>query len=834
MTEDNHDSIVINTDNPYIICSNHGQKLPPMELVKDQYLLGRDPNFVDFVVPNEWLVFSRIQATFVFIENHYHIFDGDRTSPSSNKLYINNHLITSDEGYILRHGDVIRIGNNVNAIATIEFYDPTRVTALPSMPESTILINESLVQSSTVMFDPNTPPEKIAVVGDKCSADVINLASKKEITIGRDKSCDVVLNAPTVSRKHVTIDYVTEGKCIVSNYSPNGIFVDGFPIKGRITINSGTVIKIVPYTFVFDKDKLLVADTGENIRLDAQNISLIVTNKKKEKIILLNNLSMPIEPKQLVALVGGSGAGKSTFLRTLLGIQNTTSGKVYLNGEDLAENFNLYRHQIGYVPQTDIIHKDLKVEEVLRFTAKLRLPPDIDIDTIIEKTLADIEMLEKRDVLVKNLSGGQLKRVSIGVELLVNPKLFFLDEPTSGLDPGLDKKIMQLLRKLADQGRTIILVTHATNNIKLCDRIAFLGQGGNLCFFGSYEEAKNFFDLENKDFADVYLELDNKTAVTQTAEKYQHSTYQRHNIENKLLTTNPVDKKKEKSKPIKGNFFRQLLVLSQRYLELVKRDRINLIISLLTAPIGIMLINLAAREREPFIIGTENDPSIAPFAQTVVFVFTCGALWVGLAGSLQEVVKEKDIYQRERLVNLNLRAYLGSKLLIIGALAIVQTLFMVSIALPSFASPEPEIISWWAGFAITSFLTLLSASCLGLMVSAMVTNITQANSALPILLLPQIIFSGVLFEIKGIIQYLSWLMISRWSVGAYGSLVDINGLIPEPTILPDGTTMPLPFEEKYIYQPDWDNLSANWQMLLIHACFYLLITYFLQRNKDIL
>lgn len=161
-----------------------------------------------------------------------------------------------------------------------------------------------------------------------------------------------------------------------------------------------------------------------------------------------------------------------------------------------------------------------------------------------------------------------------------------------------------------------------------------------------------------------------------------------------------------------------------------------------------MLINLAAREREPFIIGTENDPSIAPFAQTVVFVFTCAALWVGLAGSLQEVVKEKDIYQRERLVNLNLRAYLGSKLLIIGALAIVQTLFMVSIALPSFASPEPEIISWWAGFAITSFLTLLSASCLGLMVSAMVTNITQANSALPILLLPQIIFLGCCLKLK--------------------------------------------------------------------------------------
>lgn len=834
MSQNYHKPTIIATDNPYIICGNHGQKLPPMELVNSQHLLGRDASLVDFVVPNDWLVFSRIQATFVLIENYYHIFDGDGKRPSSNKLYINNHLITPDEGYILRHGDVIRIGNNLSAIATIEFYDPTRINSSTNTPEGTILLNEEVVQPYTIMFDPDAPPEKMPVVGGKCSADIINLAEKKKIIIGRDHSCDVVLNAPTVSRKHVGIDYVSEGKCLVSNYSPNGIFVDGFPIKGRITVTSGTIIKIVPYTFVFDKDKLLVADTGENIRLDAENITLTVKNKNQQKITLLNNLSIPIEPKQLVALVGGSGAGKSTFLRTLLGIQKSTSGKVYLNGQDLAENFNLYRHQIGYVPQTDIIHKDLKVEEVLRFSAKLRLPPDIDIDSIIEKTLADIEMLERRDVLVKNLSGGQLKRVSIGVELLVNPKLFFLDEPTSGLDPGLDKKIMQLLRKLADQGRTIILVTHATNNLKLCDRIVFLGQGGNLCFFGSYEEAQTFFDLENKDFADIYLELDSKSAVAETAEKYRQSIYQNKNIEKKLLSANIVNPPKEKPKPLKANFFRQLLVLSQRYLALVKRDRINLIISLLTAPMGIFLINLAARDRDPFIIGTEEDPTLAPFAQTVVFVFTCAALWVGLAGSLQEIVKENDIYQRERLVNLNLRAYLGSKILIIGGLAIMQTLLMLMITLPSFTSPEPEMISWWLGFSITSFLTLLSASCLGLMVSAIVKNITQANSALPILLLPQIIFSGVLFEIKGIVQYISWLMVSRWSVGAYGSLVNINSLIPEPTILPNGKQMPLPFEEKYIYEANWDNLSTNWQMLLVHACFYLLITYLLQRKKDIL
>jgi len=215
----------------------------------------------------------------------------------------------------------------------------------------------------------------------------------------------------------------------------------------------------LPYTLILQNDQLIIADRGENIRLDASNVVRTVKGKNKETIVLLNQISLPIEPGQLVALVGGSGAGKSTFMRTLLGIEPTTMGTVYLNGEDLRNNFNLYRNQIGYVPQKDIIHKDLKVEEALRYAARLRLPQDAEIEQIVEKTLTQIEMQEQRSVLVKDLSGGQLKRVSIGVELLVDPKLFFLDEPTSGLDPGLDKKMMQLLRKLADQGRTIVLVT---------------------------------------------------------------------------------------------------------------------------------------------------------------------------------------------------------------------------------------------------------------------------------------------------------------------------------------------------------------------------------------
>lgn len=790
-------SATVLATSPYIIVNNQGEISPYFELTKPQHILGRDPNFADFLVPPDWSVISRCQATIVKVDNNYYIYDGDRSNPSSNKLFINNSLITPQEGYLLNNGDTIRIGQNINVLVTIQFFDPSKSFAVDNIRQKSISLKE------------------------------------KSIILGRDETANLQLIAPTVSRKHAIIEYQSPGKYILYDYSSNGIFVDDVKVDGKINITSGSVIKIAPYTLVIQGDELLIADSGENIRLDAENILRIVKDKNGKPVTLLNDISLPIEPGQLVALVGGSGAGKSTFMRTLLGIEPTTSGTVYLNGENLRNNFNIYRNQIGYVPQSDIIHRDLRVEEVLRYTAKLRLPPDADIDAIIEKTLVDIEMVERRDVFVKNLSGGQLKRVSIGVELLVDPKLFFLDEPTSGLDPGLDKKMMQLLRKLADQGRTVILVTHATTNINLCDRLVFLGQGGSLCYFGSHEDAIKFFNLTTGDFADIYIQLDSKQAVFDTANRFKRSEFYDQYILQKLGTDHQ-SKARIKPKKVKGNFLKQVLILCQRYYQLIMRDKTNLIISLLTAPIGIFLIDLAIRKSEPFVVPKEADPALAPLAQTVLFVFTSAAIWVGLATSLQEIVKENDIYLRERLVNLNLFAYLKSKIGVLSGLALLQTILMVGVILFAFSPPESEAISWLAGVSITTFLTLFASICLGLMISATVKNSTQANSALPLLLLPQIIFSGVLFKIEGIGKYLSWSMVSRWSVGAYGSLVNINNLVPEVKVLPDGTKIEAPFKITDVYDPDWSNLSLNWKILLLHSFIYISIAWIMQKRKDIL
>ncbi|WP_228017054.1 FHA domain-containing protein [Synechocystis sp. LEGE 06083] len=355
------------SNRPYIVVTNQGQSLPPFELTKNKHILGRDCQFADLLVPPDWGVISRCQATLVEKQGNYIIYDGDGVNPSSNKLFINHHLIAHDIGYPLQNGDIIKVGQNINILITLKYFNSHSLSN----------VNQASLSS-------------------------INL-QQKSVVIGRDETANLQLLSPAVFRKHAVLDYLEPSTYLLYDYSTNGVYVNGTKVNGKIIINTAATIKILPYTLLLQNNQLFIADTGDNIRLDARNIVRTVKGNGNEQITLLNQISLPIEPGQLVALVGGSGAGKSTFMRTLLGIEPTTTGTVYLNGEDLRNNFNLYRNQIGYVPQKDIIHNSLTVVEALRYAAKLRLPQDADIDEIIEKTLGQIEMQERRHVLVKNL-----------------------------------------------------------------------------------------------------------------------------------------------------------------------------------------------------------------------------------------------------------------------------------------------------------------------------------------------------------------------------------------------------------------------------------------------
>ncbi len=784
----------------YLEVNNQGQ-VKHLPLTQPIHHFGRDPQRCDLVAPPDWAIISSYHAILRQEGSSYRIFDGDGQKSSTNGLFLGHTRITPVQGQLLSHGMQLMIGQQPTTQVQVTYFDATATGSQPSgaiAPQTVDLRNRSVL-------------------------------------LGRDPSANLVLDAPIVSRRHAVIEPIASDRYVIKDFSTNGVFVNGQKVSGSMPLPDGATLNIGPFVLVVQNHELRLLDTGNQIRLDAHQLMREVKDQAGKTRRLLDNITLAIEPGQFVALVGGSGAGKSTLMRTLLGIDPTTSGKVFINGIDLRTNFNIYRTQIGYVPQDDIIHNELTVAEVLTFAAKLRLPSDIDVEEVVQRTLDQIEMAERRNVLVKKLSGGQRKRVSIGVELLADPKLFFLDEPTSGLDPGLDKKMMQLLRKLADQGRTIILVTHATANITQCDRIVFLGRGGRLCYFGPPNAADQFFKITSGDFADIYNALEQEESVVQQwAQTYQQSSFYQTYVENHLSIGNQTTASQPIPEQVKPSAWQQLQLLTQRYFKLVVRDPVNLSLALLTAPIGIGLIIFAVQEKDPLVLGAEDDPTLAPLALRVLFVFTCAAIWVGLSSSLQEIVKEAHIYLRERLVNLGITAYLGSKMGILTLLTVAQSLLMVVVILLGFNAPTPEPISWELGIFITTALTLLTSTSLGLMVSTLVKNSSQANSALPLLLLPQIIFSGVLFKIDGGASFVSWLMLSRWSVGAYGSLVDVNNMVPPPTQMPDGSFLPQPFEPTDVYDPAIANLLLNWCILGLHTAIYLGVSWVMQKRKDIL
>ncbi|MBO3457916.1 ATP-binding cassette domain-containing protein [Aetokthonos hydrillicola Thurmond2011] len=799
----------------FLLLNNQGQILQ-IPLDKQEHRLGRDHSWADLQIDTGWEVVSRRQLILKQEGDDYRIYDGDGLKPSSNGIFINQTRINCHEGCLLRNGMHLEIGQNPHGRVLLAYYNPSKSG-----------------QGQVVM-----PSKRRLALKD---------LKEWPVQLGRalkaNQYSSMELEAPTVSRLHATIYPDSHGGHILHDLSTNGTFVDGKRILKRFPLREGSTIQIGPFSLLYHREYLELLNNGSRIRLDVHKLLRRVKDKTGREKVILNDVSLVIEPGQLVALVGGSGAGKSTLMKSLLGIEPVSSGSVFLNGDNLRQNWAVYRSQIGYVPQDDIVHPDLTVEEVLSYACKLRLPPDTDVKQVVETTLEQIKLSHVKTNFIRNLSGGQRKRVSIGVELLADPKLFFLDEPTSGLDPGLDKEMMKLLRELADQGRTVVLVTHATANIEVCDRITFMGRGGKLCYFGPPQQALNFFEMPSTDlkyFSDIYIKLDQGTTpdevrvnVDNWSQKYLASLEYKTYVKSLLSpgnqnNSNATDKLHTGISP-----FKQLWLLSQRAFQLALRDRSSLIFSLVSGPIAIALTAWILHDQTPLKKLNPLELSQNPLALKVLFIFSCIGIWIGLSSSVGEIVKESGIYARERLINLGLFSYLGSKILIRSGLTILQTALIVVTILIGFKSPEYNLIPWFLGLGITSFLTLLASISLSLMISAFVKTENEGNSILPLIMIPQIILSGVLFELKGLPGKLGWVTISRWSMGAYGTLVNVNAMVPKTTPTPGLPPLDKLVTTSSVYEPTWRNLGLNWGILGLQTLIFLGVTLWLQKRKDI-
>jgi len=476
----------------------------------------------------------------------------------------------------------------------------------------------------------------------------------------------------------------------------------------------------------------------------------------------------------------------ATLLDALSGYRRA-EGRVLLNGDDFYARYALYRGLLGYVPQDDIIHLDLPVDRALRYVAQLRLPSDTSSDEIeqrIRRVLAEVEMTEHREQIVSSLSGGQRKRVSIGAELIAEPSLFFLDEATSGLDPGLEKKLMYTLRRMADAGRTIVLVTHATANIRQCDHVAFLS-GGRLVFFGPPAAALDFFGAA--DFADIYAEIERNPELWEG--RYRASTTAQQVLEARLSDLPEAPRSAtDMSLPTRPlvSFLRQFFILTQRTFELVLRDSVRLAALLVVMPIIGVLLSLladpealvgASEERIADILQETGRYSIAAQAQSVLMMLGLAAVLLGMFVASFELVRERAIYRRERMVNLRLAPYLGSKAAVLVGFALIQCLALI-VAF-GIRVPFPQAGTFLPGpleIYLTLALSAAAGTMIGLFISAIVNNAATAIYVVLFAVFAQIMFAGVIFPLPGATQALSYLTVTRWTVEALGSSIDLPGL----------------------------------------------------------
>jgi len=794
--------------------------------LKDEVtLLGRNPECA-LKFPKRLRFISGHHAEIQSTDKGFFIKD----LQSANGTRVNNQLLEPNKTTILADGSIIRIGD------------------------------ESFGSSIGLSFHNPAGPQPALSGFSPAFEEPTLISEQMEILIGRDEGCDIVLSTPLVSRIHAKIYQLGETYWLEDLNSTNGTYVNNI-LATKTQIQNGDLINIGAHILVF-QDRQLTPYQSQGMRVDVTNLTKDIKTRRGP-FRILHNINMTILPREFIAVVGGSGAGKSTLINALIGFR-PGDGEVTLNGHDFYEEYEHFRSQLGYVPQSDILHTSLTVDKALDFTAKLRLPSDVGVDErkkriaeVLDTVSMDTETI--RNTRIGNLSGGQRKRVSIAAELLADPKLIYLDEATSGLDPGLEKKMMYTLRRMADEGRTVILITHATDNIRQTDHVAFISQG-RLVYFGPSQDALGFFDVD--DFADIYERIERDgiewEEIFQTKKPEFHKDYVLDRQKSK-----PIGSKRDLPKIKFGvmEFIQQFIVLTQRAINVLMSDWFTLILMLLLFPLTATLQLIIAETNimvgdlsivsDPLQAAKTLTESYLPFADLNTFVFVMGleAVLVGMYVPSNELIKERSVYLRERMVNLKVFPYLSSKVAVFTMFAAIQT-FLYLIVL-SFGVDLPDQGFYFSGpieLFITLFLTMIAGMGIGFVVSAISRSSDMAIYVLVILLFFQFFFAGTVFDLRDkTAEPLSYITTTRWALTALGVTIDMEEQVEATIIcnsLPDNPQTPLDESERLVCAnyPDAtenlmlpygdDELLKSWGILIAQAFIALTITAILIKRLD--
>ena len=463
-------------------------------------------------------------------------------------------------------------------------------------------------------------------------------------TIGRANDNDVVIQDVLASRHHAFLVQSPLGTEIRDARTINGTFVNGVRV-GSAVLSEGDVVTIGNIDLVFT-DGTLVRRTEAATRtggLEVNGVHFKIDGKE-----LLNNISLTARPGTLTAIIGGSGAGKTTLSRVIAGYTRPSSGSVTFEGHDIHAEYATMRSRIGMVPQDDVVHRQLTVNQALGYAAELRLPPDTSKQEraqVVAQVLEELDLTKHADTRVEKLSGGQRKRASVALELLTQPSLLLLDEPTSGLDPALDRQVMLMLRQLADAGRVVLVVTHSVSYLDVCDQILLVAPGGKTAFRGPPKEVFQAMGADN--YADIFANVG--------ADPDEANRRFRERKGERQSQAPAAQRPTELGEAVHTDLLRQLSTIARRQIRLVISDR-GYSVFLAVLPFLIGALSLTVKGPKPGL-GPADPLGLAPTQpQYIMVLLNIGAVFMGTALTIRDLIGERPIFKREQAVGLSTTA----------------------------------------------------------------------------------------------------------------------------------------------------------------------------------
>ncbi len=666
---------------------------------------------------------------------------------------------------------------------------------LPSRPSN--------FQPKTQMAPPASKPPETGNLATKMIQAILpgSLTPEKppgSATIGRATDNDIVIQDVLASRHHAFLVQSRLGTEIRDARSVNGTFVNGVRV-GSALLSEGDVITIGNIDLVFT-DGNLVRRTEAATRtggLEVNGVHFKIDGKE-----LLDNISLTARPGTLTAIIGGSGAGKTTLSRLIAGYTRPSAGSVTFEGHDIHAEYATMRSRIGMVPQDDVVHRQLTVNQALGYAAELRLPPDTSKQEraqVVAQVLEELDLTKHADTRVDKLSGGQRKRASVALELLTQPSLLLLDEPTSGLDPALDRQVMLMLRQLADAGRVVLVVTHSVSYLDVCDQILLVAPGGKTAFNGPPSQVGAALGTTN--WADIFANVgaDPDEANRRFMER-----------DGRPQSRAPArESPADLGEPVHSDLLRQLSTIARRQVRLVVSDR-GYSVFLAVLPFLIGALSLTVKGPKPGL-GPADPLGVAPTEpQYIMVLLNIGAVFMGTALTIRDLIGERPIFRREQAVGLSTTAYLLAKVFVFCVFATVQAAIATIIVRVGKGAPTahpPFFDNSTFSLFVTVAGTCVASAILGLMLSAVAQSNEQIMPLLVVSIMSQLVLAGGMIPVTGRagLNQLSWLTPGRWGYAAGASSIDFPDLVKVKQI---PTNDPIWQHSKHIYFFDMFMLAA--------------------------